>query len=159
MTEKRLSNAQWEWIAQKYIQGRYSAKVMGEFAGVSGFTVQSQIKNRTGGKEEQEKFALCELEDFREEFEALSGGPFQRQQVRRAAYSKEQIKWLGDRFKEGYSRHDLAKFAHFHPNYIGLLMNKIGIKKHSGRNVKKDVLPELNDRWAEFLALDDEREE
>ena len=133
--------------------------MLGEFSGVPSFTVRSQIKNRTGGKEEQEKFLLCELEDFREEFEALSGGPFQRQQMRKAAYSKEQIEWLGDRFKEGYSRNDLAKFVHFHPNYIGLLMNKIGIKGPSGRHVKKDVLPELNDRLAEFLALDDEREE
>jgi len=151
--KKRLTDAQWDWVAKKYIEGRYSSPVLAEFIGLPAQTVNKQIEKRTGGKPQQSQIAFEELQTMRHEFDALATVPNVRK--RRSIYSLAQMHWLGARFMEGYKLWELGAFAYMAPEYVGIRLNQLGYHPKRGKKCGQE-LPPLHDKRAEFLALADE---
>ena len=63
-------------------------------------------------------------------------------------FSDEQWKWTAERYREGYSMEDLAKF-------MGIQRNSVrrGLIRHGFLPELRSNLPPLKDRRAEFIQL------
>lgn len=70
LTESVLSDAQWDWLAEKYNEG-YKVKTLVNFAGISYDPMYKHCNTKLNKDRKQRERLLTPIETYREEFEAL----------------------------------------------------------------------------------------
>lgn len=70
LAESVLSNAQWDYLAEKYNEG-YKVKTVLNFGGVTGSPLYKHCNTKLNKERKQREKELPPIETYREEFEAL----------------------------------------------------------------------------------------